>query len=655
MADLEEKLIKAIKHYQESLERNTKTGNTDKLLHCIEKLGRLSIKVCHLEQTGVGRTVNGLKRFDGPVGESARNLVDKWKLIVKGEEEEEKRQQEKEKTELETTMAVSENSDSDSSSKKIKKSKYSEKRRSRSRDRKSSSSSKRKSSRKSSTEDSDSDSKKKKKKKSSKRSESSESSDSSSDRRKPHKSSSRDKTSHKDLKSKERHSSPEKKKKREDTPEKHQSKDKKSKRDESTEKHHSKDKKRKREVSPEVQETKKHKKEHSDKSKERKSEKSSSKSSKPTSPAAVASTSKKSVSTQKLVNGIDSESGASFADVLNMLGSTPVVKTNKKRVSAPETVEKPVSKPAKEKESSRSSSMSMSYQEPRTQVSNDEEVPDLLKRNPSNLEPLDINLSSLLPSITPNYRPLNAPLDGQNRKLWTDDEALSRVISAKHQRTKVYSGVKCGYTKVPTLFEICSRVLQDNLDALEYTGGVPYSILKPILEKANPDQLYQLEFHNPYLMDDSDELWQLHCHKEFRNKKREELETWRDMYMRCLDEREAKLKALTANIKHSQDTSMPVRQTKLAYVDSFVKPPRNIARKQAKNGTAMAAMKKPSQTPSERLSLLAKSGEAGKTAVPNPGKAAVERPAYTPSNLKPKKAPLMAKTLSLLKNRFGRR
>lgn len=93
-----------------------------------------------------------------------------------------------------------------------------------------------------------------------------------------------------------------------------------------------------------------------------------------------------------------------------------------------------------------------------------------------------------------------------------------------------------------------------------------------------------LEHHNPYLIEDTDELWQLHCQKEFRTKRREEMETWRDMYMRCLDEREAKLKALTANIKQSQDKSLPVRQTKLAYVDghSIVKPPRSVARKQVR-------------------------------------------------------------------------
>jgi len=53
-----------------------------------------------------------------------------------------------------------------------------------------------------------------------------------------------------------------------------------------------------------------------------------------------------------------------------------------------------------------------------------------------------------------------------------------------------------------------------------------------------------------------------------------------------LDEREAKLKALTANIKQSTiNKYLPVRSTKLAFVD-VVKPPRNVLRRQAKYGTA---------------------------------------------------------------------
>lgn len=139
--------------------------------------------------------------------------------------------------------------------------------------------------------------------------------------------------------------------------------------------------------------------------------------------------------------------------------------------------------------------------------------------------------------------------------------------------------------------------------ALEYTGGVPYEIIKPVVDKATPDQLFTLEHFNPYLIEDTDPLWQSHCCKRFRNKQRQEMESWREMYMvitkhshflkqflgkiiyclnfqRCCDEQEAKLKSLTANIKLSQDKSLPVRQTKMAYVDSIVKPPRNIARKQ---------------------------------------------------------------------------
>lgn len=45
---------------------------------------------------------------------------------------------------------------------------------------------------------------------------------------------------------------------------------------------------------------------------------------------------------------------------------------------------------------------------------------------------------------------------------------------------------------------------------------------------------------------------------------------------------------------------------------------------QAKNGM-LVDFKRPSQTPTERLSQLAKAGEASKVSVPNPGRAAAER------------------------------
>lgn len=69
------------------------------------------------------------------------------------------------------------------------------------------------------------------------------------------------------------------------------------------------------------------------------------------------------------------------------------------------------------------------------------------------------------------------------------------------------------------------------LPALEFTGGVPFDILKPILERATPDQLFMLEHYNPYLIEDTDTLWQYHCNREFRSNDRQEMESWREMYM----------------------------------------------------------------------------------------------------------------------------
>ncbi|KAJ9574661.1 hypothetical protein L9F63_008193 [Diploptera punctata] len=268
------------------------------------------------------------------------------------------------------------------------------------------------------------------------------------------------------------------------------------------------------------------------------------------------------------------------------------------------------------------------------------------------LEPLDVDLDATLPPITPNYKPLphynllDSPPHRKVKQL-SEEEALSRVMSTKNQRTKVYSGVKSGksWATVPSLYDICVRVLQENIDALEYTGGVPYELLKPVLQHATPEQLFMLEHHNPYLIDDTDELWKFHCQKQFRTKQRQDMETSREMYLRCLDEREAKLKALTSNIQQSIAKSTPVRQTKLAYVDSVAKPPRNVARQQAKFGTANK-VSKPSAAPKATVKANALAASISATATPVPA----PRTISTVTKQKPRMAPLMQKTMKLVKS-----
>lgn len=98
--------------------------------------------------------------------------------------------------------------------------------------------------------------------------------------------------------------------------------------------------------------------------------------------------------------------------------------------------------------------------------------------------------------------------------------------------------------------------------ALEYTGGVPYDVLKPIMEKVTVEQLYTFENYNPYLIGETDELWEYHCKRHFRTAKRQELETWRDVY----------LVSITDFADASDIRQVKVTVVRLSHVTCFVMP-----------------------------------------------------------------------------------
>ncbi|KAK3932462.1 Transcription elongation factor B polypeptide 3, partial [Frankliniella fusca] len=351
-------------------------------------------------------------------------------------------------------------------------------------------------------------------------------------------------------------------------------------------------------------------------------------------------------------DGVDSFSGKSFEAALGMI-STP-------------------QKSKKKSSSGTSSSYSPSKKKPKSSSSSSEKKAkdvcnfsyEMEQESPPQLPPsIDVDEDFGLPALNPNYKPLPQPsfFNSPPKRYQSEDDALSNIMYSKVQRTKVYSGNKTGYTHVPSLFDLCTRVLQENIDALEYTGGVPFDLLKPVLERATPDQLFTLEHYNAYLIEDTDMFWEYHCKKDFRNKKREEMETWREMYLRCREERESKLKSLTANIAASSKAKLlPVRKTQLAYIEGTAKPPRNIARKQAKFGTAHASS---SSIPSKAEGSGLSSSFTGRSSTVSAGPA-VSVPAPRgagsssshSSSCKPKpKAPLMQKALQLIKyNRFKR-
>ena len=68
---------------------------------------------------------------------------------------------------------------------------------------------------------------------------------------------------------------------------------------------------------------------------------------------------------------------------------------------------------------------------------------------------------------------------------------------------------RSGYTdgQVPSLFEQCIRLLQEHVDYISECGGLPYSVLEPILQRASPATLMHIEECNQYLMEDTAPLW----------------------------------------------------------------------------------------------------------------------------------------------------
>lgn len=147
---------------------------------------------------------------------------------------------------------------------------------------------------------------------------------------------------------------------------------------------------------------------------------------------------------------------------------------------------------------------------------------------------------------------------------------------------------------------------------------------------------------------------------------------------RCEDEKERRLSTLAESIKASQKISeAPVRKTQLAFVDSMVKPPRSVMRKQEQYGTKGKMI----ATPAARVAALssvtpnaAKVGDA-RLRVLNAardtaqvGKAKIRYRYQSSSSanvslfiflsaaapMRNKKAPLMAKALQLIRGRQRR-
>ncbi|XP_022220825.2 transcription elongation factor B polypeptide 3 [Drosophila obscura] len=686
-------LVDVVRHYQRSIEKH---GEDEKrMMHCITKLFNLPIKFEHLQETGIGKTVNALRKFNGEVGVAARTLVTRWKAMVAAEEEPAEpapsatattsqeedssksngRRSSEDDQELEYKGSNSSSGDDGPSSSKRKsrhdetssksKSERSSSSKHHAKSSKSESDKKHKSSRHDRSREKEKDKERESHKESKEhRDKKSNGEHKTKDLSSPNKSSSgsishRNSSSHHTSKS-EGH--------RNDTKEHRKSKHEKSLKEDKDKPQHIDQKTPK------------------DKSERHKSSSSSSKSSKrhhspqrqeeelatPKPKIAKTKMTKDATGQEESVDGFDSSMGANFDDVLGML-NMPMSSNKKSSSSKAKHVAKPHTTAASSSSTSSASAsasvaaaaVAPSYREASSSSSRPvtTKKPELLAST-AKLEPLDPSIALELPTISNNYKPL--PLNqtvmdvvfnhsGGTQKpsaarYFNESEALAAGISSKTMRTKIYSGVRTGQIlQVASLFDLCTRVLQKNIDALEYTGGVPFEVLRPVLERATPQQLLNFEEYNPYLMDDSDILWQMHVTRHCRSQRREEMETWREMFLRCQEEKDRKLSILAESIRASQKISeAPVRKTQLAFVDSMVKPPRNVQRKQEQYGTKGKLIATPAARVAALSSVTPNAAKVGDARLRVLG---AGRDTAQIAPMRPKKAPLMAKTLQFMRSR----
>ncbi|SAM08202.1 hypothetical protein [Absidia glauca] len=110
-------------------------------------------------------------------------------------------------------------------------------------------------------------------------------------------------------------------------------------------------------------------------------------------------------------------------------------------------------------------------------------------------------------------------------------------------------------TQVKSLVLISQEILTNNIDGLSYVGSVPYSLLRPSLKKATPQQLYLIERLNPHLTPESDELWLRHMSvfkdllDAYRQGDYQDSRHWRGLYLKRYQENEKRKKIISEKVK----------------------------------------------------------------------------------------------------------
>lgn len=172
--------------------------------------------------------------------------------------------------------------------------------------------------------------------------------------------------------------------------------------------------------------------------------------------------------------------------------------------------------------------------------------------------------------------PISTPLEHSRRSAPRPVQSQSTVSSqkpadtlnffrSKTGRQAIYSGKRALRTTIPSLQDLCVETLKDNVEmsCRTYFGRLPFEIVKPIIDAANPEQLQSILYNNPDYVDECEPLWEQFCARSFKGAQREECETFQELYWRQIEEGEERLRRLTENARKKRaETIDTARHTK---------------------------------------------------------------------------------------------
>ncbi|THU82896.1 hypothetical protein K435DRAFT_439714 [Dendrothele bispora CBS 962.96] len=109
--------------------------------------------------------------------------------------------------------------------------------------------------------------------------------------------------------------------------------------------------------------------------------------------------------------------------------------------------------------------------------------------------------------------------------------------------------------RISSLVQYCQRVASNHIDSISSLGELPYSLVKPILERCTAEQLLRLEYNTPHLARDTEEIWRALCFRLYPTSveryQDDVPESWRTEYT-VLEEEEAQRLEAAANRLRTQ-------------------------------------------------------------------------------------------------------